>query len=401
MITDMRLLRRMNRARVLSLLRDAQALSRVRMKEATGLNGTTITNVTRDLMKRGLVLSNGHQRSTGGRRPELLVLNADWKYTLGIHFGPQRIYGTLVNLCGQPRETAEAAVEAGASERRLKAAIEHIVSSLCGRIAPSRLLGAAMAAPGMLGPHRAIVVQSVSFPALVGVNLKSLLGSFVGKPVELDASTRCMALGEHRFGAAKGLQNFIHVELGTGIGCAIVSEGKLHRGASASAGELGHTVAVQDGRSCPCGNMGCLETVASVGALVRDAREALGTTSFTFDDIVSMCDEGNGDVATLVHRVGRHIGLSLSHVANVFNPSHIVVGGDMVRLGPPLWDAIDAGLKKHSLPAVYRAVKLIEAELSEDVGAALGAATLVIDKVFETQSVASDGREVVITAVRR
>jgi len=383
MVADMRMLKRINRAQVLALLRDGRTLPRVRMKEATGLNGTTITNVTRDLMKRGLLRSRGLELSTGGRRPELLALNADWKYTLGIYLGPGRIYGVLVNLFGQTKDAERTAVEPAASEREILAAIEQVCLSLSRRVAPSRILGAGMAGPGVFDSHRAVVVQSVAYPALAGIDLRQWLGSCVGKPVDLDISTRCMALAERRFGAAKGLQNFIHLEIGMGIGCAIVSEGKLHRGLGVSAGELGHTMAVEGGRGCPCGNQGCLETVASVGALVRDARKALGKTSLTFDNIVSMCHEGDGDVAALVHRVGRHIGLSLSRLIGVFSSSHVIVGGDLTRLGTPLLDSINAALEEYSLPAVHHAVKLIGAEFGEDAGAALGATTLIIDKVFD------------------
>ena len=387
----MKLVKHINRARVLALLRDGQALSRVRMKEVTGLNGTTITNLTRDLMRRRLVLSKGYEPSTGGRRPELLALNRDWKFTLGVYLGPRRVYGVLVNLRGETMADKRAPLEPGASDRQLLAAIEQVALSLCRRVAPSRLLGAGMAVTGMFDASMSVLAQSVFFPSLVGRDLKSLLRSWVARPVELDCGTRCMALAEGRFGAANGLKKFIYLQLGIGIGCAILTDGKLDRGASMSAGELGHTIAVQNGRICPCGKKGCLETVASVGALLRDVREALNTTSITFDDIVSMCDKGNPDVMVLVRRVGQHIGLSVSRLVSVLNPSHVVIGGDLTRLGAPLIDSIDAALREYASPAAYGVVKLVGSAFSQDVSCALGAATLIMDKVFDSPL---DGRDV-------
>jgi len=104
MIANMKLMKRMNRARILTLLREGEGLSRVRLRALTGLDGTTITNLTRGLLADRMLLSLGHEQSTGGRRAELLGLNPDWKFALGLYLGPRRICGVLANLWGEIKE---------------------------------------------------------------------------------------------------------------------------------------------------------------------------------------------------------------------------------------------------------------------------------------------------------
>lgn len=379
----MKLMKRMNRARVLSLLREGQELSRVRLKELTGLDGTTVTNLTRDLLKKRMLLSRGYERSTGGRRPELLALNPEWKLTLGVYLGPTRIRGVLADVRGHVREAFETTVEPSASKRWIAGAIRRVASSLSQGVPASRILGGAIAVTGMLDGQRRTIVQSAFFPALAGARLPGLIEDHAGAPVEMEVSSRCLALCELRFGAARGLENFVLLELGRGVGCAIVSEGRLQRGASGGAGELGHTVVVGEGEPCLCGHRGCLETVASVGALERAARTRLRRRGLCFNDVVHLAGEGDPRVLEIVQRAGSYVGIAASHIVNVLNPSHIVVAGELARLGAPLLEAIDASLKAHSMPVSYDAVDIRPAELGEDMGAALGAAALIIDKVFD------------------
>ena len=383
MIANMKLMKRMNRARILSLLRDGRVLSRVRLKELTGLDGTTVTNLTRDLLKKRMLLSRGYERSTGGRRPQLLALNPEWKLAIGVYLGPRRVRGVLADLRGGVKETVEAAVGANASKGWISRTIKELASSLREGAGTSRILGGGLAVTGMLDAERRTIVQSAFFPALAGADLRGLIEDQIEARVEMEVSSRCLALAEQRFGIARGLGNFVLLELGRGVGCAIVAEGRLHRGASAGAGELGHTVVVEDGERCPCGHRGCLETVASVGALERVARERLRRRELSFDDIVGLADAGDDGVMEIVQQAGSYVGTAASHIVNILNPSHIVVGGELERLGTPLLEGIDASLKAHSMPVSYDAVDIRPAEFREDMGAALGAAALIIDKVFE------------------
>jgi len=391
-IANMKLMKRMNRARVLSLLREGETLSRVRLKELTGLDGTTVTNLTRDLLKKRMLLSRGYERSTGGRRPQLLALNPGWKLAIGVYLGPRRIRGVLADLRGRVQETIDTLVGADASRAWIFRTIKEVTSSLRKGAGASRVLGGGLAVTGMPDGDRRTIVQSAFFPELAGTNLLGLIEDQIKAPAEMDVSSRCLARAEQRFGAARGLENFVLLELGRGVGCAIVAEGRLQSGASAGAGELGHTVVVEDGERCPCGHRGCLETVASVGALERDARKRLRRRALSFDDIVVLADKGDGRVLEIVRGAGFHVGIAASHIVNILNPSHIVVGGELARLGTPLLQAIDTSLKAHSMPVSYDAVDIHPAQFGEDMGAALGAAALIIDKVFEAAPAAARAR---------
>ncbi|MFH0965438.1 MAG: ROK family protein [Planctomycetota bacterium] len=387
MIGNMKLMKSLNCARILSLLRERGTLSRVRLKELTGLDGTTITNLARELLAKKMVASRGYGESRGGRRAELLALNADWKLAMGLYLGPGRIFGALVNLGGEIRGQAEARL--GSEERggKGRAAIRSLARRLAKGARGAKILGAGLAVTGMLDRERRTLIQSEFFPELEGTDLAEFLGTVTRGPAEVDVSSRCLALGELRFGAARGIENFVMLELGRGIGCTIVTDGRLGRGSSGGAGELGHTIVLEGGPRCRCGHRGCLETVASVDALERDARKALGRESLEFREIVSMCEEGREEVREVVRQAGHYVGVSASYIVNVLNPSHIVVGGELAQLGAPLMGAIDEALRSYSMGASYEALSLVGAALSEDLGAATGAAALLIDKVFEVPGV--------------
>ena len=385
MVANMKLMKRMNRARILTLLREGEGLSRVRLRALTGLDGTTITNLTRGLLADRMLLSLGHEKSTGGRRAERLGLNPEWKFTLGLYLGPRRICGVLANLRGEIKERVETELAADAGRRRLVAAIQKTAAGLAERVAASRVLGTGLAVTGMVDSERRTIVQSAFFPGLVGVDLADVVRGAVSAPVEIDTSARCLGIGEARFGSARGIGTFVCLELGRGIGCAVLCDGQLHRGASGGAGELGHSTVVDNGPLCGCGHRGCLETVASVGAIESEVRKRLRRRTVRFADVVSLCQEEIPPVLEIVRRTGHYIGLSVSNIVNLLNPSHIVVGGELARLGNPLIETIDEALAEHTMPASYETLRILPADFEEDVGAALGAAGLVIDKVFQVQ----------------
>lgn len=382
----MKLMRRINRTRILSLVQDGAVTTRVRLAQRTGLDGTTITNLVRSLANDRLLVHRGYDRSTGGRRAERLALNSDWRWTIGLYLGPRQAVGVLADLRGSVRARTEIGLSPAAAVTAPAAALRELTSRLCADAGSVGILGAGLAVTGMLDRERCRLVQSGFFPALEGLDLAAHIraaGAGEIAAVAIDTSARCLALCEHRFGAARGLRNFLFLELGRGIGCAIVSNGRLLRGASAGAGELGHTaVAPNGGRRCSCGHRGCLETVAAVGALEADAAPLLKRRAPDLAAIKAACAADHAPVLALVRRAGRTIGLGASCLVNVLNPSHIVVGGELAQLGPVLLAAIDTALREHSMSASYAELRTLPAAFPESTGAALGAAALVIDTVF-------------------
>ena len=378
---DHRLMREINRLRALNLLREKGPLSRTELAREAGLDAKTITNVTSDLIASKLIVSDSYQDSGGGRPAELLNLNSSLKYSLGIYAGAREIRGVLIDLKGGVVREEAKAIKEPQNLKTMLALVRSMSRALIGAIPSSKLLGLGFVFPGITNSRRETVIQSSNLTYLEGVNIKKTLKRIFKIPVEIEDSSRAMALGEKWFGRAKDIDNFVFIDLGVGIGCAIVSQGRLHYGVSLSAGELGHTVVEINGLVCRCGHRGCLETIASTRRIVEETGKISGA-SLGFEEILKLNRDGNKNIQKIITEAGYYIGVGVSNLVNILNPSHIIIGGELSLAGDNLFKSIDTAMKEYSVSSSYKAVKVIPASLGEK-GGALGAATLILKKIFE------------------
>ena len=210
-----------------------------------------------------------------------------------------------------------------------------------------------------------------------------------GLTTKLDNDVRCATLGEYNFGAGKGCKNIVCITVGTGIGSGIILNGQLIRGATMSAGEIGHmTLVDHGGEICGYGNTGCLEALASGPSIVKMAKEYLmGGKSSKFNElaantvltsqVVSEAAKMGDEVAKTIYNItGYWIGIALSSIVNLLNPEIIIIGGGVAQAGDLLFDPIRETINKRSLKIAANAVKIVPAELGESSGV-IGASLLV------------------------
>lgn len=225
---------------------------------------------------------------------------------------------------------------------------------------------------------------------LAGVAIGDLMAERLGVPVAVDNDANVAMLAEHRAGAARGARHAVMLTLGTGIGGAIVADGRLVRGARGTAGELGHVVVDLDGPPCPgnCPNRGCLEALASGTALAvegdrvvardRDSAlaraEAAGAT-ITGALVTELAHDGDPAAREAVAVVGRRLGAGLASIANALDPEVIVVGGGVIAAGELLLGPAREELAARALPPVAEAVRVEPARFGAESGV-LGAALL-------------------------
>ena len=243
--------------------------------------------------------------------------------------------------------------------------------------------------PSLMDRDRSVSLACVHLP-LDGVPFRDLMSERLGRPVVVDNDTNCALLAEARAGAAKGLRDALLLTLGTGIGGAILAGGSLYRGRGA-AGELGHVVVELDGADCPCGNRGCLETVASgtaigrAGAATAEAHpdSALGRAlaegrAITGPLVTELAAEGDAAAVAAVADVGRKLGAGLSGLANAFNPELIVIGGGASAAGDLLLDPAREELGRRGL-GQNASVPVVGAHFGDEAGM-LGAAVMAIEE---------------------
>jgi predicted NBD/HSP70 family sugar kinase len=361
---------------VLGLLRKHGPLSRGELGKRCGLSRTTLYDILAELVAGGAVVTATSQEAPRGRgRPaETLTLNPDAGQAIGIDFARRALHVAAVNLAHEVVGSASEPHDADLPwEQRVELAAR-LVGSLTGTGAGALRLGAldavGVGVVGVVGAQAAEEDQSAPHPVQV------LLRERFGVPVLLDNNTRLAALGEAIWGAAAGGQDVLYLRLSHGVGGGLVVGGSLHRGAYGLSGEFGHITVEPGGAPCDCGGTGCLETVASIRA-VLDAFRAAGGRAADVPELVKAVRAGDQAALTLLSGVGARIGEVLAALCNAIGPSVIVIGGELAETGAALVEPIERALHDHVMPVSRHRVSLRRATLGEVAGA-LGGIALVL-----------------------
>ncbi len=218
------------------------------------------------------------------------------------------------------------------------------------------------------------------------VPMAAMLRDRLGIAVALGNDAHISALGEHVFGSAHGMNNFIIISLGHGIGSGIFSNGQVHLGADGFAGEVGHTCTVFNGRTCGCGKKGCLEAYCGVKGIVQTAQELMQTATkptlmsniekLTPKRIYECCEQGDELAIEVFRRTGTLLGLTMAGYASMLNPEAIILTGGVARAGHWLLDPTNEEFEKHVFHNIRGRVKLLQSALDNYERDVLGASAL-------------------------
>src|SRR5438067_538190 len=311
--------------------------------------------------------------------------SSNQEHYIGVELCASTARAALVSASGDVvarRESAFAAEDIAAQVARLVAELRDA--------SPARVSAVGVGLPGLVNPQTGRVVISSDLPAVVRGDLRAELSAATGLLVTLDNDANAGAMGEYAVGAGRGSRDMFYVTIGTGIGGAIIIDGKLWRGASGFAGEFGHITIDPEGVECACGNVGCLETVASAPNIVRRTRERLlrdSTSSlsrlglnkdFTAADIAHAARDGDDFAALMIERTGRYIGTAIAAVINLLNPGRIVLGGGVMDAGELILDPIIREAGRRSFQPNFESTQIVAATLGPDA-APIGAALLARD----------------------
>jgi glucokinase len=228
--------------------------------------------------------------------------------------------------------------------------------------------------PCTIDHARGVAINAVNLD-LADVPIRDLLTDKLGSPVFVENDANLAVLAEHRFGAARGTRNALMLTIGTGIGGGVILDGRLYRGSTGAAGELGHMVVDLHGPRCQgnCPNHGCLEAVASGTALAREGGASSGKA------VTDAALAGDAAAREAVATIGRRLGAGLSGLANIFEPDVIVIGGGVIAAGELLLAPAREELQGRALPPMNQ-TPLAAAELGPEAGM-IGAATMAMEEV--------------------
>ncbi len=226
-----------------------------------------------------------------------------------------------------------------------------------------------------------VIGGAENIPDWKGVALVSRVEEKFNKPTFASNDVTLYTLGEAIYGAGAGAKSIVCLTIGTGIGGGVIIDGELFRGSSDCAAEVGHMTINVDGRKCNCGGVGCFESYASATAIIKAGREAVkvnpesiiltlaGEESvITAEDVFEAAKRKDKSALEVVREAGRYLGAGIGNLINLFNPEVVIIGGGVSRAGEIILEVIDEALKRHSLEANLRGVRIVLAKLGDTAG---------------------------------
>ena len=310
---------------------------------------------------------------------------------VGVDFGATFIKVGLLDIKGRMIKKSMFSSKGYASRDKLidRIAIEikEILSSQ-----KSRVLGLGMGVPGPVDYKKGIVYNLTNVKGWKKVPLRDILRKKTGLPVFIDNDANAACAGEARWGAAKGYKYIVCVTLGSGVGTAVIINGKIYRGRGYSAAEMGHICIDRNGPKCNCGSNGCIETFLGNSYIVKDVVESLkqgkksillklangkysDITPKLIDKAAKMGDKFSIDIWKMA---GENLGIGLTGIVNTFNPEIIVIGGGLSKAGKLLFNSVNDTVKQRAMKVFTGDLKIKRARFIEDAGT-FGAAALVLD----------------------
>ena len=372
---------------MLHLIRDGEAVTRADLARRTGLARSTVAQRVDALLAHELVYEAGGSESTGGRPPTVLAFNHRAGVVLVADLGATHSRLAVSDLAGEPLAEVTRDIDIGLGPEAVLEWVQDEFTKMLRKIKRKvddvRGIGI-----GVPGPVAFATGQPVSPPIMPGWDGFSIPGWFAQHydvPVLVDNDVNIMAVGEH-WTYWRDTEHLLFVKVGTGIGCGIVAGGHIHRGAQGAAGDIGHIrLTGHDDVVCRCGNIGCLEAVAGGRALAMKLTEA-GIEAKTSRDVVELVRAGNPIATRMVREAGRALGEVLAECVNIFNPSAIIIGGDLGQVHEQLLAGVREVTFRRSLPLATGELRTVASQLGDRAGV-IGAAIMVLEHVLSADAI--------------
>jgi glucokinase len=301
----------------------------------------------------------------------------------GIEVAMTTMRGVVISEAGETIASRDAVYE----PENLISAITDLTNGLRES---GELKSVGLAIPGLVNRETDRVLFSTGLPFTAQDHIHAELMQATGLRFELENDANAAAYGEYKAGAGRDARDIFYIGIGDAIGGAIILDGTLWTGASGCAGEIGHITINTDGAECVCGNVGCLETIASGPNLVRRARERLNRDStsslsrlamqeeFTAGDVALEATNGDDFAIMMLERTGRSIGIAVASMINLLSIERIILGGTIMEAGDLILKPIVEEARKRSFQPCFEATKIVPALLGVN-GVAIGAALLARD----------------------
>jgi glucokinase-like ROK family protein len=330
-----------------------------------------------------------------GRKPIVLEINPAKGYVAGVDIGATHITVLLANYSAQVVDELERSAVISDGPQKILGQVSEMIEELSARsgIKKESIHAVGVGVPGPVVNGTGMVSDPPIMPGWNHVLIDQLLYSKLGIPVTVCNDAELGAVGEWAYGAGRGERNLIYVKVGMGIGAGILIDGSIYHGATGSAGEIGHITLDENGPMCSCGNKGCLEAMAGGKAVAMNAIQAIKNggrssltglkplESITSHDVIDEAFRGDLLCQQIMVDAGYHLGTAIAGLVNMFNPSIVIIGGNMARIGDLMLEPIRKTVQERSLRLASSNLRIATALLgrrSSGMGAIVEALNLVI-----------------------
>jgi len=305
--------------------------------------------------------------------PEKVDLMAAETFYIGMDLGGTTFKALAVTPDGTVLDRAQADTQAVDGPQAVVQRMVETTRRLQAEVSsPTRHLAAVgFGIPGILDLPAGRVRRSPNLPGWEGFDLRAALVPHLEAPIAIENDANAAALGEAWLGAGRGMQHFLMLTLGTGVGGGIIVAGKVLHGACGYAGEPGHTVVDPNGPRCGCGSHGCLEQFTSGTAIARMAEPSYG--QITAHEVALAARRGESQALEVYRQVGQYLGIACASFANLFNPQGLVIGGAVANAFDLFIEAMQTTMRQRTFVEVYNSLRIVPAECGTDAGG-LGAA---------------------------
>ncbi len=372
---------------ILQLLRERDSRTRAELIELTGLARSTVAQRLELLAAHRLIVSADQRESTGGRPPVAVAFNPKAGVILAADLGASHSRVAITDLGGQVLREATGEIPISDGPERVLDWLETTFDALIEQQGCSRhdIRGAGVGIPGPVEYATGTPVAPPIMPGWDDYPVVPRLRDRYAVPVLVDNDANIMAAGEH-WSRWRGSPHLLFIKVATGIGCGIISDGHINRGAQGAAGDIGHIqLPGHLDVVCRCGNVGCLEAVASGRALAQQLTD-LGLAANDSRDVIRHVRNGDPQAVAAVRQAGREIGHVLAATVNLLNPSTIVIGGDMAHADEALLAGIREVVYQRSTPLATRSIRIVRSTLNDRAGI-IGAAVMTIEAILEPTAI--------------
>lgn len=312
-------------------------------------------------------------------------------YVVGVDLGGTKISTALSDLEGKIINQTTIPTDAYEGEvpvlNRIINSIEKVVND--SAVSYEDIKGIGIGSPGPLDAKQGIIITTPNLP-FKNFNLVKPISEKFGVPVFLDNDANVAAIGEFMFGAGKGAENIVFFTVSTGVGGGAILNGKVYRGHTSNALEIGHMTVAPHGPRCNCGNVGCVEATSSGTAIAKRAHEALSTKVETslrkYENVTSyevFVEAAAGDPVAkdIIDDAMNYLGIAVANAVSIFDPEYVIIGGGVSKAGDVVFDTVRKVVNKRCFKSMAESVKIVPAGLGTDAGL-IGAVALAL---LETQ----------------